>query len=70
DMSLDVPAYDGSDETLMDRISSGQDVEEIVSEQQRVRQVENRIIKRFKTHFQGSLVNSDLKNITVNIAAT
>ncbi len=118
DMSLDVPVYDESDETLMDRISSDQDVEEIVSAQhkfavlskmmnefkatlddrdryifdhrviaeepmslqelgdsyrisrERVRQVQTRIIKRFKAHFQGSLADFDLQNIAVNTGAT
>ncbi len=37
---------------------------------ERVRQVETRIIKRFKTHLQGSLADFDLQNITVNIGAT
>lgn len=32
DVTLDIPVYDGSDDTLMDRISSDEDVEEIVSE--------------------------------------
>ena len=31
DLALDIPIYDGSDETLMDRMSSDEDVEEIVS---------------------------------------
>ena len=118
DIALDVPVYDGSDETLMDRISSEQDVEEIVSERhksavlskmmnefqttlddrdryifdnrvvaeepmslreigdscrisrERVRQVETRIIKRFKTHFQGSLADLGLQNVNGNIGAT
>ena len=118
DIALDVPIYDGSDETLMDRISSEQDVEEIVSERhksavlskmmkefqttlddrdryifdnrvvaeeplslreigdscrisrERVRQVETRIVKKFKTHFQGSLADLDLQNVNRNIGAT
>jgi RNA polymerase sigma-32 factor len=117
DIALDVPVYDGSDETLMDRVSSDQDVEEIVSERhkstvlskmmkefkatlddrdryifdhrvvadepmslreigdscrisrERVRQVETRIVKRFKTHFQGSLADLDLQNIKGNSGA-
>jgi len=116
DIALDVPVYDGSDETLMDRISSDQDVEEIVSERhksavlskmmkefkatlddrdryifdnrvvaeepmslreigdsclisrERVRQVETRIIKKFKTHFQGSLADLGLQNDNANIS--
>ena len=111
DIALDVPVYDGSDETLMDRMASDQDVEEIVSERhksavlskmmkefkatlddrdryifdnrvvadepmslrelgdscrisrERVRQVETRIIKRFKTHFKGSLADLGLQNV-------
>lgn len=118
DVALDVPVYDGSDETLMDRMTSDQDVEEIVSERhksavllkmiqefkatlddrdryifdhrvvaeeplslqeigdscqisrERVRQVETRIVKRFKTHFQGSLTELGLQNSNGNIAAT
>jgi len=118
DIALDVPVYDGSDETLMDRISSDQNVEEIVSERhksavlskmidefkatlddrdryifdhrvitdepmslreigdscrisrERVRQVQTKIIKRFKTHFQGSLADLGLQNTNGNIGAT
>lgn len=118
DIALDVPVYDGSDETLMDRISSDQNVEEIVSERhksavlskminefkatlddrdryifdhrvvadepmslreigdscrisrERVRQVQTKIIKRFKTHFQGSLADLGLQNANGNIRAT
>jgi len=109
DIALDVPVYDGSDETLMDRMCSDQDVEEIVSERhksavlsrmmkefkatlddrdryifdhrivaeeplslqeigdtcrisrERVRQVETRIIKRFRNHFQGNLADLGLQ---------
>ncbi len=115
DTSLDIPVYDGSEETHMDRISSHQDVEEIVSEQhkfavlskmvkkfkailddrdryifdhrviaekpmtlqelgnryhisrERVRQVENRIIKRFKTHLQENMADFGLQASTVKI---
>ncbi|HEX2964554.1 MAG TPA: sigma-70 family RNA polymerase sigma factor [Syntrophorhabdaceae bacterium] len=111
DITLDVPVHDGSDETLMDRMSSDQDVEEIVSERhksavlsrmmnefkatlderdryifdnrvvadepmslreigdirqisrERVRQVEARIVKRFKIHFQESLEDLGLQNL-------
>jgi RNA polymerase sigma-32 factor len=118
DIALDVPVYDGSDETLMDRISSDQDVEEIVSERhksailskmmkefkatlddrdryifdnrvvadepmslreigdscrisrERVRQVETRILKRFKTHFKGSLAELGIQNVNKNMRAT
>jgi RNA polymerase sigma-32 factor len=118
DIALDVPVYDGSDETLMDRMSSDQDVEEIVSERhrtavlskmmkefkatlddrdryifdnrvvadepmslqeignscrisrERVRQVETRIVKRFKTHFQGNLADLGLQNIGRNTGAS
>ena len=118
DIALDVPVYDGSDETLMDRISYDQNVEEIVSERhksavlskminefkatlddrdryifdhrvvadepmslreigdscrisrERVRQVQTKIIKRFKTHFQGSLADLCLQNANGNIRAT
>jgi len=47
DMSLDAPVYDGSDETLMDRVSSGQDVEEIVSEQHKFA-VLSKVVNEFK----------------------
>ena len=115
DTSLDVPVYDGSEETQMDRISSNQDVEEIISchhrfavlskminkfkatledrdryifdhrviaekpmslrelgdsyniSRERVRQVETKIIKRFKAHLQESLADFDLQNTTVKI---
>ena len=115
DTSLDVPVYDGSEETQMDRIRSSQDVEEIISShhrfavlskmvhefkatlddrdryifdhrviaekpmslkelgdsyhisRERVRQVEARIIKRFKAHLQGSLADFGLQNITVKM---
>jgi RNA polymerase sigma-32 factor len=118
DIALDVPLYDGSDETLMDRVSSDQDVEEIVSERhkssvlskmmqefkatlddrdryifdnrvvadepmslreigdscqisrERVRQVETRIIKRFKTHFQGNLADLGMQNANDTMRAT
>jgi len=118
DIALDVPIYDGSDETLMDRVSSDQDVEEIVSERhkssvlskmmkefkatlddrdryifdnrvvadepmslreigdscqisrERVRQVETRIIKRFKTHFQGNLADLGMQNANDTMRAT
>ena len=117
DIALDVPIYDGSDDTLMDRMTSDQDVEEIVSERhrsavlsrmmnefkttlddrdryifdnrvvaeepmslreigdscqisrERVRQVETRIVKRFKTHFQGSLADLGLQNTVGNSGA-
>lgn len=118
DIALDAPVYDGSDETIMDRVTSDQDVEEIVSERnksavlskmikefkttlderdcyifdhrvvaeepmslseigdscrisrERVRQVETRIVKRFKTHFEGSLANLDLQNVNRNTGRT
>jgi RNA polymerase sigma-32 factor len=118
DIALDVPLYDGSDETLMDRVSSDQDVEEIVSERhkssvlskmmkefkatlddrdryifdnrvvadepmslreigdscqisrERVRQVETRIMKRFKTHFQGNLADLGMQNVNDTMRAT
>ena len=117
DIALDVPIYDGSDDTLMDRMTSDQDVEEIVSERhrsavlsrmmnefkttlddrdryifdnrvvaeepmslreigdscqisrERVRQVETRIVKRFKTHFQGSIADLGLQNTVGNSGA-
>jgi len=47
DASLDIPVYDGSDETFMDRLSSSQDVEEIVSGQHRFK-VLSKIVKKFK----------------------
>jgi RNA polymerase sigma-32 factor len=110
DIALDVPIYDGSDETLMDRITSDDDVEEIVSgrheaavlsnklkefkatlddrdlyifnhrvvaddpmslqeigdscriSRERVRQVETRIVKKLRTHFQGSLAELGMQN--------
>jgi len=103
DVALDVPLYDGTDETLIDRLSSDEDVEELVSgryesgilstklkefkatlddrdlyifnrrllaedpmslqdigdncriSRERVRQVQSRLVKRLKTHCQGSL---------------
>ncbi|MBA4389802.1 MAG: RNA polymerase subunit sigma-70 [Syntrophus sp. (in: bacteria)] len=118
DIALDVPIYEGSDETLMDRMSSDDDVEEIVSaryesvifskklkkfkatlddrdlyifnnrvvadepmslqeigdscriSRERVRQVEIRIVKRLRTHFQGSLAELGLQNTNGNIGAT
>jgi RNA polymerase sigma-32 factor len=118
DMALEVPLYDGSDETLMDRITSDDDVEEIVSERhktavlsktlkefkntlddrdlfifdhrlatdeplslreigdsyqisrERVRQVETRIIKKFKTHCQGNLAELGLQNVKGSMRAT
>lgn len=110
DIALDVPIYDGSDETLMDRMTSDDDVEEIVSgrheaavlsnklkefkatlddrdlyifnhrvvaddpmslqeigdscriSRERVRQVETRIVKKLRTHFQGSLAELGMQN--------
>ena len=110
DIALDVPLYDGTDETLIDRLSSDDDVEEIVSgryqsrilstklkefkatlddrdlyifdrrlvaedpmslqdigdncriSRERVRQVQGRIVKRLKTHCQGSLAELGLQN--------
>jgi RNA polymerase sigma-32 factor len=47
DIALDVPVYDGSDETLMDRVSSDQDVEEIVSERHKSA-VLSKMMKEFK----------------------
>ncbi len=118
DVALDVPVHDGSDETLMDRVISDQNIEEIVSERhksavlskmmkefkatlddrdryifdhrvvaeepmslreigdscrisrERVRQVETRIVKKFKTHFQGSLAELGLQNETGGIGTT
>ena len=118
DVALDVPIYDGSDETLMDRMTSDDDVEEIVSgrheseilsknlkefkatlddrdlyifhhrvvaedpmslqeigdscriSRERVRQVQNSIVKQFKAHFQGSLAELHLQNVNRNIGAT
>jgi RNA polymerase sigma-32 factor len=37
---------------------------------ERVRQVQTKIIKRFKTHFQGSLADLGLQNTNGNIGAT
>jgi RNA polymerase sigma-32 factor len=118
DVALDVPLYDGSDETLMDRMTSDEDVEEIVSarheseilskylkefkatlddrdlyifdhrvvaeepmslqelgdscriSRERVRQVETRIMKKLKTHFQGSLAEVGMQNTNRTIGAT
>lgn len=118
DIALDVPVYDGSDETLMDRVGSDQDVEEIVSERhrsallskmmkefkatlddrdryifdhrvvaekpmplreigdnrgisrERVRQVETKILKKFKIYFQERLADLDLQNDTDNTGTT
>ena len=118
DMALDAPIHDGSDETLMDRVTSDQDVEEIVSERHKssvlskmlqefkitlddrdryifdcrlvadepmslkeigvgcgvslewVRQVEIRLIKRLKIHFQGILADFDLQNLNGNTGTT
>ena len=47
DIALDVPVHDGSDETLMDRISSEQDVEEIVSERHKSA-VLSKMVNEFK----------------------
>ena len=114
DIALDVPLYDGTDETLIDRLSSDEDVEEIVSgryesgilsaklkefkatlddrdlyifnrrlvaedpislqdigdncriSRERVRQVQSRIVKRLKTHCQGSLAEPGLQNVAGN----
>ena len=113
DTSLDAPVYDGSEETRMDKISSNQDVEEIISShhkfavlskmintfkatlddrdryifdhrviaerpmslkelgdsyrisRERVRQVEIRIINRFKAHLKEGLADLGLQNSTV-----
>ena len=37
---------------------------------ERVRQVETRIVKKLRTHFQGSLADFDLPNTTANTGAT
>jgi len=114
DIALDVPLHDGTDETLMDRLSSDDDVEEIVSKRheltilskkveefkttlddrdlyifdhrimaedpmslqqigdsclisrERARQVQNRIVKRFKAHCREGLAEPGLENVTAN----
>ena len=47
DVSLDIPVYDGSDETFVDRISSSQDVEELVSGQCKFASL-SKIVKKFR----------------------
>jgi RNA polymerase sigma-32 factor len=114
DVALEVPVHNGTDETLMDEISSNQDVEEIVAERfktvvlskklkefratlddrdlyifnnrlasdepmslhkiganwqisrERVRQVETRILRRFKSHCQGNLAELGLETAIGN----
>ncbi len=115
DARLEVPIHNGTDEILMDEISSNQDVEEIVSERyitaalskklkefkatldnrdlyifnnrlvsdepmslhkigeswqisrERVRQVETRIVKKFKAHCQKNLAELGLESANRNI---
>ena len=47
DMALEAPIYDGSDETLMDRMNSDQDVEQIVFERYKTAAL-SRKLKEFK----------------------
>jgi len=108
DISLEAPVHDESDDTIMDMMKSGENVEEVVAEQEkseilakkvaefkktlndkelfifeqrimaeepftlqeigarfsisreRVRQIENRVIKKFKERFKGEIEDLDL----------
>ena len=108
DISLETPVHDESDDTIMDMIKSGENVEEVVAEKQkseiiakkvaefkktlndkelyifeqrimaeesstlqeigsqfnisreRVRQIENRVLKKFKERFKGEIADLDL----------
>ena len=55
DVALDVPLYDGSDETLMDRMTSDEDVEEIVSARH-----ESEILSKNLKEFKATLDDRDL----------
>lgn len=55
DVTLDVPLYDGSDETLMDRMTSDEDVEEIVSARH-----ESEILSKNLKEFKATLDDRDL----------
>ena len=54
DIALDVPVHDGSNETLMDRVSSDQDVEEIVSERHK-----SAVLSKMMKEFEATLDDRD-----------